>query len=438
MMKKTLVIVTSAVILLFNLISSLPVSAYSPVSSLYSSYFVRGSSQSFSFTDDGVLLIHSFFKTSVDVDSLSPSDRNLDLSYFTGGTWQGNPISELTSNKICDQSDTVGFSQTVSVTTDSNWFIYSVVICLPCVAGDSFTIKSVSSKYAYETACYANYSILYGVSSVKKVYQNLSSLHSGDSISYTTKSDNQYLICVYSADKFTPAQVTSFHNYIRPNFNDDLCSNYSNITRVGSNSFASIYSSTFGLSSGSDLSLQILDNVNIARFTVYEIYTDGTFHPGYDDGSSSGDSGSAGTGDITVNVDMTETNSKLDSLIAAVKALPAEIWDCFKIGIGASDSDTGSGDSSSGDSSGGSSGGSSSLLPPSDGDLNVDLDPEEVGSTLDSISDDFSSSGSLYLRLRGSFHFFWKFTDNFFLATDLYGLVGVSLILALVIWLLNR
>lgn len=434
MMKKLLVIVTSAVILLFNLISSLPVSAYTTAPSFYTSTIAVGSTKSFTFTNDGVLLLHSFFKTSNTVDAFLPSERNLDLTYFTSGTWQGASISELSSNKICDQSDTVGFSQTVSVTSDSKWFIYSVVTCLPCVSGDSFTIKQASSRYAYETGYFTSTSVLYGVSSVKKVYNYQRGSYTSDPLSYTTKSDRQYLIAVYSSDKFSPERswgdILSVHS-------DDLCLDYSNITRIGSSFYASVYTSNFGLSSGVDLSLYLKDNIQSWNFSVYEIYTDGTFHPGYDDGSdpdSSGGSGSGGIGDITVNVDMTETNSKLDTLISAVKALPAEIWDCFKIGIGFTDSDSDSGDSSSG----GSSGGSSSLLPPSDSDLDIDLDPDEVGSTLDSISDDFGVSGTLYFRLRGSFHFFWKFTDNFFLSTELYGIVGVSLILALVIWLLNR
>lgn len=252
-----------------------------------------------------------------------------------------------------------------------------------------------------------------------KLYE---AFHTGSSESneytYTTKSDNQHLACVLD-----PSKSFNGFNYFSPMVSSAVSSN---ISFVKSNYFCDIYTTTYGLSKNSNLTISS-DSVDFS-YSVYEIFTDGTSTPGIGDSGSG--SGSGGTvGDITVNVDMSETNGKLDTLIAAVEALPSEIWDCFKVGLGI----TSDSDSSGGSSSGGTSGGSSSFIPPSD--LDVEIDSESLGNTLDTVKTD---SASFINNTKGAFNFFWSFLDDFFLSFNFWGLAGIAMGVTLVVWLLNR
>ena len=419
-MKKKLIIITTVVIMLLSVVSSLPVSAYVAPASLYSNYYSRP----FSYTapSNGILLIHSFYNCNISPSApgLSLLDM-LDKSYLTNFdsnnpiTWQGVQY-DLDIN-LSDVSDVVGFSQTYSYSSVYSNFVYSIITCIPVVEGDKFTyFLKANSDFVSQTAQYGVSFVPYGTG-LSKVYE---SFHTGSSESneytYTTKSDNQHLACVLN-----PSKSFNGFNYSSPMVSSAVSSN---LSFVKSNYFCDIYTTTYGLSKNSNLTISS-DSVDFS-YSVYEIFTDGTTTPGIGDSGSG--SGSGSVGDITVNVDMSETNGKLDTLIAVVEALPAEIWDCFKVGLGiTSDS------SSGGSSSGGTSGGSSSFIPPSD--LDVNIDSEEVNNTLSGVTNDFNSS---FVKMKGAFHFFWKFIDNFFTSVSLYGVVGLSLIFALAYWLLNR
>ncbi len=418
-MKKNLIIITSVVILLLNVFSSLPVSAYIAPDALFNKYTSR--SQYLTAPTDGIYLIYTPY-----VCKINPSAPGLSLltmldkSYLSAGagdstfTWQG--VERDSDITLTDVSDVVGFSQTYAYSTTNSAFVYSIITCIPVVEGDSFrfnflpnsdfVINSPNNTYVY----YSFLSYCTGVSNVSESFSSTSS-----ECKYITKSDNQHFACFNNPDGALAFGYPNFYS-----------TSSSNLSSIFFYNFCDLYTTTYGLSKNSEISVTPNSNVIDFSFSVYEIFTDGTTTPGI--GDSGGGSSGGTVGDITVNVDMTETNSKLDTLIAAVQALPSEIWDCFKVGLGISDS-------SGGSSSGGTSGGSSSILPPSDGDMKVELDPEELGSTLDTVNDDFSS---MLVRTRGAFHFFWKFVDNFFTSINFYGLAGISLIFTLVIWLLNR
>ena len=431
-MKNRLVIIISVILLVFNFVSSLSVSAYTGSSSLYTINFNKSSRKHFSFSADGVLLIHSFFKTSVDVASLASSERNLDFTYFSSGTWQGRDISELSSNKICDQSDKVGFSQTVSYSYEDNYFVYSVVICLPCVNGDSFYLQFEKSPYAVSTSYYSVASQLLGVTGVKKVYTDSSSFYTDEPVSYTTKSNNQHLICLFSSHLFSSGTAFSRSS------SESLASDYSNISRIASVSYASVYTSNYGLDSGVDLSLKLKENITSWSFSVYEIFTDGTYIPGDDDdlsgnGNGSGSSGNSGSGDITVNVDvdMSGTESRLDEILEAIKNAPKEFWEVYKSGL---QEMFGIDDSPPSDTSPDESSGEDSSESAKDS-ISFEIDEEQFDSAMEYVNPDQleeSISGP-----HGAITFFWYFANRFFIECNLYPVITLSLIFCMAVWLLR-
>lgn len=427
-MKKKLVIITTVIILVFNFVTSLSVSAYTAASAFNTLTFYNY--RDFSFNVDGCLILHSFFKTNVDTDSLLLSDRNLDLTFFSpGGTWQGSPISELSSDKICDQSDTVGFSQTVSYTSTGQYFLYSVVICLPCVAGDSFRLNIASSPYVSERFFYTSTSWLPGVSGLKKVYNQSSSFYTSDPVSFTTNSSNQFYICLFSSDKFVNST-----DGIDLSFSDPVGSDYSNITRIASSYFASIYTSNFGLDKGVDLSLHLLnDSVTSWNFSVYEIFTDGTYIPGYDDGSSEDDSGgSAGS------TDLSEVEKLLKEILAVLKESsqpivdPKEFWAVYKSGL---EEMFGIKSDSSSDPPPDES---SETEDPTENDSDspsFEIDESQFESAMDYVNTD--DLGESISGPHGAIAFFWSLSNRFFETLDLYPIVALSLIFCLLTWLLR-
>ena len=422
-MKKKLIIITTVVIMLLSVVSSLPVSAYVAPNSLYT-YFTS-SYYDFTAPSNGVLLIHTFYNCNISPSApgLSLIDM-LDNSFLqspnnTTFTWQG--VEHDSQINLKDVSDVVGFSQTYAYSSTKSSFVYSIITCIPVVDGDKFEFYFMpNSDFVSTKSPFGCSFIPYGTG-CSKVYEAFSNTSSD--CSYTTKSDNQHLALILN-----PSLNSNNFNY----YSSMVSTSSNNLSFVRSNYSSDVYTTTYGLSKSSEITVTPNDNVVDWSFSVYEIFTDGTSTPGIGDsgGGGSGGSGSGGTvGDITVNVDMSETNGKLDTLIATVKALPSEIWDCFKVGLGIT-SDSGS---SGGSSSGGTSGGSSSFIPPSD--LDVEIDSENVSNTLKGTIDSFLDS---FASMKGAFHFFWKFVDNFFTSVSLYGVVGLSLIFALAYWLLNR
>lgn len=420
-MKKKLIIITTVVIMLLSVVSSLPVSAYVASGSLFPSYDARY--HSFTAPSDGIYLIYTPY-----VCKVSPSAPGLkllemlDKSYLSPQgsastfTWQG--VERDSNITLTDVTDVVGFSQTYSYSTESSSFVYTILTCIPVVEGDTFQFNLLpNSDFVNNIGNFYYCFIPYGTG-CSKVYESFSTT-SSDCI-YVTKSDNQHFCCFMNPSGFMKYGYSPVYSTAS-----------ANLSSVPFYQFIGLYTTTYGLSKSSEITVTPNDNVVDWSFSVYEIFTDGTSTPGIgDSGGGSGGSGSGGTvGDITVNVDMSETNGKLDTLIATVKALPSEIWDCFKVGLGIT-SDSGS---SGGSSSGGTSGGSSSFIPPSD--LDVEIDSEEVNNTLSGVTNDFNSS---FVKMKGAFHFFWKFIDNFFTSVSLYGVVSLSLIFSLAYWLLNR
>lgn len=418
-MKKFLIGLVSAIFLVFSFVAPLSSFGYVASDSLYTKY---GNSHFLVAPSNGVYLFHTLYKCNV-----SPSAPGLKLvemldnSYLTSNSgnfiWQG---SERTEEKIYlkDIDDVAGFSVNYSYNSVSSFFVYSLVVCLPVVEGDIFKLYFYSNSNFVSSISQTALSFIPYGTGLSKVYeiQRTSSSESNE-FTYTTKSDNQHLVSL-----LCPNSVNNGWNYWDP-LNSTASNNLSFVRACYQS--CDVYTTTYGLPKNSNLTLSS-DQTDFSM-AVYEIFTDGTSTPGIGE-SGGGGSGGGTSGDITVNVDMSETNSKLDSLIAVVQALPAEIWDCFKVGLGIS-----SDSSSGGGSSGGISGGSSSVLPPSDSDMN--LDSEKVDSVLDSVSSDM---GSILERTRGAFNFFWSFTNDFIWETSFLGLAGFSLLLTTIYWLMNR
>lgn len=429
-MKKKLVILISVIVLVFNFVTSLSVSAYTGASSLYTKSFQTSSS--FEFSVDGVLLLHTFYKTPVDIESLPSSERVLNLSYFSKGTWQGRPISELSSNKICDQSDTVGFSQTVSLSSTGDYFVYSVLTCLPCVAGDSFSLTldhTATSSSSYSSTA----SVLPGVTGVKKVYTTSSSFYTDEAVSFTTKSDNQHLICLFTSDKFTSAsgQYQPTYNFSSNN-SDYLGSDYSNITKVVSRRWSSVYTSNYGLSSGTDLSLHLIEGTNAWSFSVYELFTDGTYIPGLDNGSSDDSGGSAGS------TDLSGVEKLLKDILAVLQEgakpaySPEEFWAVYKSGL---EEMFGIEEAPPPDPPPEESSGTETTEPTENDSPSFEIDEEQFESAMDYVNTD--DLGESISGPHGAIAFFWAFADRFFTELDLYPIIALSLIFCLLTWLLR-
>lgn len=423
-MKKKLLLIPFILVFMFNFTSFLSVSAYTGLSSFNSVSMYYNGSFNFNFSSNGILLIHSFFTTNVDVSSLPPSDRPLDLTYFTSGTWQGTDISNLSSSRLCDQSDTVGFSQTSSLCSDSSRFVYSVVTCLPCVAGDSFTIRRARSSYATSSDFHNSVSQLLGVTGLRKVYNKSSLFYSSDKISYTTTSDNQYYCCLFSSDLYTSDSGTAFNKFR----SDYVGTDYSNLTFIVTRPWASLYTSTFGISKGTDISLYLKPDISSWNFSVYELFTDGSFVSGEDTGIS--DSSSSGSDLSGIEKLLAEILSVLKESAAPVVD-PNEFWAVYKSGLeemfGIEPKQPEEPPPEVSDSTDPTE--STTKSP-------FELDQDQFDSAIEYVDTD--QLGESISGPSGAIYFFWRFTDQFFDTFHLHTLVAISLIFCFILWLLRR
>lgn len=423
-MKKRLITIPFLLVLLLNFASLLSASAYTISSSFYNKYL--SSPTSFTFLSDGVLLIHSFFYTTIDVSILPPSERNLDLTYFDSGTWQGRSVSDLSSSRLCDQSDTVGFSQTVSLSHNGNYYIYSVLTCLPCVSGDSFSLTRARSPHVVDYSRFSYVSQLYGVTGVKKVYTDSSQFFSDETISYTTKSDNQFLVFLFTPDKFYS------ENHLTSSNPDYIGSDISNLTRISSSTWGTVYTSNYGIDKGVDLSLKLQDGFNAWNFTVYELYTDGKYYPGYDDGSVDDDSGSSDS-----SADFSKIEQYLRDIIEILKAGaappdPHEFWEVYREGLIELFGFQSSEPEEPAEPPPEESEGEDSSEPDSP---SFEIDEEQFESAMEYVN--IEDLGESISGPTGAISFFWHFADRFFTSLDLYPVIALSLIFCLVTWLIR-
>lgn len=250
---------------------------------------------SFNPSYDGIYIFQRFYKSFYSPDTLN-SPVMLDNSYFYSGTFNGQNISELDS-KYLYNLDVSGFSQTVSYTDEGNYFIYSMITCLPVKAGDNFSILLSSNttnvrQYSYNTLV----SYIPGGSGLKMVHVESDTSHPENPLSYTVSSKNQHIALVFNPDNFFSDYTHSFNHS-----NVFCCSSYPNLLSVGGiSSYADIFTTSYNYTG--DISVSLKDSVDNYSFSVYEIFTDGTATPGYNNtvepptsDSSGGDSGDSET-----------------------------------------------------------------------------------------------------------------------------------------------
>lgn len=175
-------------------------SAYITSSSFFKS-MTSNTSHTLSASYDGIYLLQSTYKSYYSPDTVN-SPAKLSNFYFTGGTYNGQPVSELSSDYLSDL-ELAGFSQVVSYTDEGDYFVYSLITCLPVKAGDSFTINFISNTSTVNKfSSYVLYSYIAGGSGFRIVHNERGTEHPENSLSYTVKSKNQHLVSVLNPDKF--------------------------------------------------------------------------------------------------------------------------------------------------------------------------------------------------------------------------------------------
>lgn len=322
-----------AVAVLFISFFAVPMNtnAYAGAAELYKILASKYSKQSLSFSPsyDGIVIIHRVYKSFYSPDTVN-SPVMLDNSYFSSGTWNGQDVSGLDSKYLYD-IDVSGFSQTVSYTDEGNYFVYSLLTCLPVKSGDNFTIfPSYNSTNVREASDVTVASYIPGGSGLKMVHIEDGITHPENSLSYTVNSSNQHLALV-----FNPDTLKSSYNYSFNRSQTVNCSSFPNLVSVGTfANCADIFTTSYDYTG--DISVTLKDFVNNYSFSVYEIFTDGTVTPGYNTevepvttsppettpGSSGDDETSKGIFDTVKNI-----FGKLKDIADNISNLPQNIAD---------------------------------------------------------------------------------------------------------------
>lgn len=415
---------------MLNFVVYTPVSAYYSSSSLVPVYF--SSNKTVSFDSNGILLIQDFVRTGVERSLMPNSDQPLIFDSFVSGTWQGQSVSSLSSLKLCDQSDTVGFSHSVSIVTSGSYFVYFVQIALPVVAGDSFTFSRNYSSYA-KSLQGSFYTFLPSCSGVRKCWIQSGLVPNVESFDFNLTSENQFYFLCFSADKFgswsSPGPLLSFSSSSSNSYNK--FNSLTNATFVSTNYISSICVSNFGLSVGDTISISLKDSTTAFCLVGFEIFTDGSTFPGLDDSEHMGGSSDD---DFVGSTDLTGVHSRLDAIIALLEAsgsffTPEDFWEVYKSGLeelfGIEDSEP--------------------AEPPPEGSeqettesttspFDVGIDEEQVDEALSYVSTDL---GDTVTGSGGALSFFWFITDRFLTTCDLYVVAGLSLMFCLGCWILR-
>lgn len=335
MLRRISLIAVLTVLLLSFVAVPINTKAYVSPSSLYTYYCYTGNTNSFGFKPsyDGIYLIHTLYMSYYSPDTIN-SPVKLNRSYFSSGTWNGQDVSELDSKYLYD-IDVTGFSQSVSYSDKGDYFIYSMITCLPVKAGDNFSIVPSSNSTnvrSYPYYVYASY--IPGGSGCKMVHVEEGTSHPENPLTYTVKSTNQHLAVVFDSDTFTSGYD---NGYLRRS-SSLKCSSYSELTPIGYFAYClDIFSTSYSYTG--DISVTLKESVNNYSFSVYEIFTDGTATPGYSNDvepptsdSSDGESGSSGDSETSRGILDTIRNmfSKLKEIADNIYNLPQNIAD--KIG----------------------------------------------------------------------------------------------------------
>ncbi len=409
---------------------------------------------------DGIYLFHTIYKSFYDPSIVNTPEKLNHLSFYGGsGTWLGNDVSELSSIYLFDQ-DVTGFSQVMSYSDEEEYFVYSVVTCLPVHAGDNFTVAfNYNSSYVNSQDRYKYMSFIPGGTGIRIAHKVNGNSHLNEPLTYTTQSSNQHLAVFLDSDGYT-SSGNGF--YSGSSYSSHCLKEFSNLSFIGSLCrFTDVFTTPYGLSSGSEISVTMEDNVDNYSFSVYEIFTDGTTNPGLDSGEpvttvpppvttvsgTSGSSSGSGTDlseissylrdilqavldktvEVTVNVS-SAVHEKLDAILTTLRELPSNMWECFKIGLADMfDIDISDEPEQPPEESDDSSG--------KDEDISLEIDQDSFNSAVESA--DIDKLDTSIGGDNGAIAFFWYFTNRFMNVMNLYAVVPLILLLSFLTWLIK-
>lgn len=462
-MKKVIACLVVLILAVFPLtlsFSYVDTQAYVGAVDLFTNSFYMASNFSLQAPYDGIYIISSLYKSYYGPDTIN-SPVKLDNSYFLSGTFNGHDIGSLDSNKLYDL-EVAGFSQTVSYSDKGDYFIYSLLTCLPVKAGDNFSIRSsFNSTNVRQRSLYSYVSYIPGGSGLKMVHEENGTFHPENSLSYDVSSKNQHLALVFNPDNISFSSsdggLTRSSSY--------NCTSFSGLTSVVTYAKCADFFTTSYNYMG-DISVTLKDSIENYSFSVYEIFTDGTTTPGYvqepekpTGSGGSDDSGGGGSGSVSVDlsevlkrlveirqaiedkvIDVTVNVSdavldKLDDILSSLKNLPADMWDSFKVGLSDMFQIEDRTDEESPPSESGGSDAEDDTVQTTTESISLEIDQENFDKAMESV--DVDNLGDNIGGEKGAIAFFWYFTDKFLDNMGLYTVVYISLFLAFCTWLLR-
>lgn len=423
-------------------------SAYVSSSDLFKNVFFSDASVNFSPSFDGCFVFQTTYKSFYSPDTVN-SPSKLNTSSFVSGTWNGQDVSELSSKYLYDL-DVAGFSQSVSYTDEKDYFVYSMVTCLPVKAGDRFTVNFSSNTSTVRTVSSNTFiSTIYGCSGVRIVHNEEGTVHPGNPLTYTVSSTNQHFAIVLNPDLF------NYHTAGYTFSSSSVCSDFSGLTSVLTHAGCTdIFTTSYEYTG--DVSVTLKDSVDNYAFSVYEIFTDGTTTPGFNtEGEQSTVPPETTPGGSGVNIDLSEVlkrlieirqsiddkiievtvnvsdavQEKLDAILDTLVNLPANIWEYFRIGL---DIPVTEPPETTPPETTGSSGSTETTTTES---ISLEIDQENFDKAMEEV--DIEKLGSNIAGSKGAIAFFWFITDKFLDNTGLYIAVYISLFLAFCAWLLR-
>lgn len=437
-MKRISIILLLVAVILFPfplLFSPFRASAYVSAASMFTKSLDTNSSRSpLSFDSDGLLLIYCFYKSNYSPELVS-SAYALSYVQFLSGTWQGKDVSGLDSPYFYNQ-DSNGISQVMAYTDEKDYFLYSVMWSVPVKAGDSFALEfTYNTSFVSAQSYYKPYTFIPGGTGIKLVDKQNGITSPSDSLSYTTKSGNQHIITAVNPDVFG---TNSSNQYSFNSSNSSyIASDLKNILFASGSCYASIYTTPYGLSSGSEISVTLKPSVDNYSMAVYEIFTDGTLTPGLDTGepvtsptTPGGSTDLSGVMSYLVRILQAIEDKQItvdDELMSKIDSLPDDIGKVFR---GLFDEYFGGSEFPEITTEPPTSLGSES---PTFGMSSID------GESFDAVNeilkpDDFSDS---IIGQMGGIGFFWAMFDKIITAFDFYPVILLALALSLVIWLIG-
>lgn len=435
----TIVIVLLPFPLFFSPFSA---SAYVSSASMFTkSLDVNSSRNPLTFDSDGLLLVYCFYQSNYSPELVNSADA---LSYvqFVSGTWQGRDISELDSPYFYNH-EVNGISQVISYTDEKDYFLYSVMWSVPVKSGDSFALEfTYNTSFVSGQSYYKPYAFVPGGTGIKLVDKQSGITSPLDPLTYTTKSGNQHVVTAVNPDTFSTISSSQYIFRSGSSNSTYIASDFENILFSSGSCYASIFTTPYVLSSGSEISFTVKSTVDNYSLAVYEIFTDGTLTPGLDTGepvtspTTPGGSGSGGSTDLSgvmsylVRILQAIEDKQIsvdDELMNKIDALPDEIGEVFR---GLFEEYFGGSEFPEITTEPPTSSGSES---PTFGMSSID---EESFDAVNEIlkPDDFSDS---IIGQMGGIGFFWAMFDKIITAFDFYPVILLALALSLVIWLIG-